>query len=564
MRARVLVLKEKMTAQKKGSSIRTGIIVGVVAATCVAAAAFAGSNGVIQIPGIGPRLELTRASTAPIFQPPPGAPLSFADIFERVSPAVVSIVVKSNVPVPNIQDQLRQQFPGLPPGILPFGPQGGDNGGDDEDTQEATAEGSGFFISADGYIVTNNHVVEDATDITVKLTDKRELKATVIGKDEATDLAVIKVEGRSFPFVNFENSATPRVGDWVISIGNPFGLGGTATAGIVSAYNRTLPEQSSTFVDFLQIDSAINRGNSGGPTFDVYGRVIGVNSAIYSPSQAGGSVGIGFAIPANVAESVTKQLIERGSIARGYLGARIQAYNKELAEGLGMNFPDGSGGAYIEEVVKDGPAEKAGLEQGDVVLSINGQKVADATALTRAVAASHTGDTLRLEVLRDGRTRTINVKSGSRPTEAELNAPAAGGRGGGKAPGRGGGEDKAAGPSVIGLELGSVDEGNRRQYSIPAGVTGVVVVGVDGSTQASRILKPGDVIQRAAGKTVTKPSEVQAAIASQLASNRTTILMIIRRGEDTASVLIPLDDKPGAGRGGGRGGAGGGAGRGGR
>jgi len=245
---------------------------------------------------------LIRASTAPIFAPPPGAPLSFADIFDKVSPAVVSIDVTSKV---DPRAAALGRIPGLPFELQPKGRggqgqgqgqdqdqgQGQDDGGGD--APAAMSSGSGFFISADGYIVTNNHVVENAAEIKVILKDERELVGTIVGRDEATDLAVIKVEGRGFPFVDFENSAKPRVGDWVIAVGNPFGLGGTATAGIISAYGRDIGE---TFVNYIQIDAPINRGNSGGPTFDIYGRVIGVNTAIFSPS--GGSVGIGFAIPA--------------------------------------------------------------------------------------------------------------------------------------------------------------------------------------------------------------------------------------------------------------------------
>ena len=281
---------------------KTGYLLGAVAGAGVMAAAVAGAG--VQLPSAHagmPQGGLIRASTTPIFAPPPGAPMSFADIFDRVSPAVVSINVTSRVD----PAALRQipGFGGLPFGGAPRGPQGEDDndsapGGRTERGQPRLptqqSSGSGFFISADGYIVTNNHVVENAETIKVVLKDESELEAEVVGRDEATDLAVLKVKGGRgpFPFVNFENAGKPRVGDWVITVGNPFGLGGTATAGIVSAYGRDIGE---TFVDYIQIDAPINRGNSGGPTFDVYGRVIGVNTAIFSPS--GGSVGIGFAIP---------------------------------------------------------------------------------------------------------------------------------------------------------------------------------------------------------------------------------------------------------------------------
>ena len=540
-----------MKTQRNNSPTRTGVVVGVVAASCVAAAAFAGA-GVLQVPGVGPRAGLNSASTAQIFQPPPGAPLSFADIFERVSPAVVSIVVEADVPVTR---QQVPQIPGLPPGfqIFPGQPEEDENAG--PRTRRATAEGSGFFISADGYIVTNNHVIENAREITVTLSDKREFKANVVGRDPSTDLAVIKAEGRNFPFVNFENSAVPRVGDWVISIGNPFGLGGTATAGIVSAYNRNLKnddEPASTFVDYLQVDSAINRGNSGGPTFDVYGRVIGVNSAIFSPSQNGGSVGIGFAIPANIAESVAKQLIEKGSIVRGYLGARIGPYDKDTAESIGRDFPEGSGGAFVSEVVAGGPAERGGLQEGDIVLTLNGQKVADHTALTRAVAGSKPGDNLRLEIIRDGRNMTVNIRSGTRPGEDELRDPngdrggAPGGRGGRGGRGSRGGdveEERQIGPTVLGVELGPIDAAARRQYSIPSGVNGVLVVASERKTPFAQSLMPGDVITQAGGKKVARPQDVLAAVASQKAGGRKTILLFIIREGESISGIIPLDEE---------------------
>ncbi|HEY8002676.1 MAG TPA: trypsin-like peptidase domain-containing protein, partial [Phenylobacterium sp.] len=286
------------------TSKKTGYILGAVAGAGVMIAAVAGAGMRLPVAHADSQARLIKASTAPIFAPPPGAPMSFADIFDKVSPAVVSINVTSRVDASALR-----RIPGFENFPFDLQPKGGQGDGDDGDsappqggrtdkgqpklpTQQSA--GSGFFISPDGYIVTNNHVVENAETIKVVLKDESELEATVVGRDEGTDLAVIKVKntGRQFPFVNFENAGKPRVGDWVIAVGNPFGLGGTATAGIISAYGRDIGE---TFVDYIQIDAPINRGNSGGPTFDIYGRVIGVNTAIFSPS--GGSVGIGFAIP---------------------------------------------------------------------------------------------------------------------------------------------------------------------------------------------------------------------------------------------------------------------------
>src|SRR6185437_12888876 len=263
-------------------------------------------------------------------------------------------------------------------------------------------------------IVTNNHVVENAESIKVVLKDESELEATVVGRDEGTDLAVIKVKAgsRQYPYVNFENAGKPRVGDWIIAVGNPFGLGSTATAGIVSAYGRDIGE---TFVEYIQIDAPINRGNSGGPTFDIYGRVIGVNTSIFSPS--GGSVGIGFAIPSDVADMVTKQLISGGKIQRGYIGATIQNFTPELAEAEGMGSQKG---AIVSDLVPGGPSARAGLLPGDVVVSINGAPVKTSIELTREVAKAKPGDVLRLDVIREGKHRMVEVRSGIRPSEKDL------------------------------------------------------------------------------------------------------------------------------------------------
>ncbi len=293
----------------------------------------------------------------------PGAPASFADIVAKVAPAVVSIDVEAK----------PSRDPAAFTGPAPFGGGGqeGGNGmpdlrqffGQQQPPQKMEATGSGFFISADGYIVTNNHVVEGADKITVRTNDDRKLTAHVIGRDSATDLAVIKVDGAGFAYVDFENKAKPRVGDWVIAVGNPFNLGGSATAGIVSALAR--PKVSgNSYVDYMQIDAPINRGNSGGPTFHVYGRVVGVNTAIFSPS--GGSVGIGFDIPADVAQSITQQLISEGKITRGYIGAMIQDVTPEIAESMGVGA---KAGALVADVTPAGPSATAGLKSGDMIMS---------------------------------------------------------------------------------------------------------------------------------------------------------------------------------------------------
>jgi serine protease Do len=534
---------------------KTGFIVGALAGAGVAAAALAGV-GLREASADNARPKLVQTAGPAIFAPPPGAPLSFADIFDRVSPAVVSINVTSKI------ERAAHGVPGVP--NFPFGidprrggrgaPGGG--GGDDDDgsdgppsgggddSNSAMASGSGFFISADGYIVTNNHVVENSTDIKVVLKDERELPAKVVGRDEGTDLAVIKVEGGNFPYVNFENSARPRVGDWVIAVGNPFGLGGTATAGIISAYGRNIGE---TFVDYIQIDAPINRGNSGGPTFDIYGRVIGVNTAIFSPS--GGSVGIGFAIPADVADSITKQLISGGKITRGYLGATIQAVTPEIADSVGI---PGKKGALVAELVPGGPAEKAGVMPGDVVLSVNGHPVKDSTDLTRQVAASHTGDTLSLVVMRAGSEKTINVKSGVRPSEADL------ARSQGQDPNATGPAPEvppAARPNALGLALGPLDEASRRRYGLSADVRGAVVENVAiGSDAAKKGLKRGDVVVRAGDHTITSPQDAVAAIDAARKAGRPSVLVFIYRDGRQLGVPIKIEDgkdskdgKPGKG-----------------
>jgi len=468
-----------------------------------------------------------------MFAPPPGAPMSFADIFEKVSPAVVSIDVTSRVDANSLR---------LP--NFPLGPNGKPGAPDDENEDGATgrprqqSSGSGFLISADGYIVTNNHVIEGADEINVTLKDGRELKAKLIGRDENTDLAVIKIEGSGFTFVTFENAAKPRVGDWVIAVGNPFGLGGTATAGIVSAYGRNLNDESSTYVDYVQIDAPINRGNSGGPTFDIYGRVIGVNSAIFSPT--GGSVGIGFAIPADVADGITKQLIANGKVVRGYIGAQIQNFTPEMSQALGLGSLKA---AVVKAVTPGGPAAKAGLMIDDIVLSVNGVKVESSTALTREVGRGAAGSLLRLEVLRDGRNRIIEIRSGVRPSNEELASSlrpdSDGGAGnGGKSPNA----PTVNRVQVLGMGLVPLDTAGRRRFGIAADVQGVLIDSLRADSDAAeRGIAVGNVITSVNLKAVRTPADVAAAVEAAKKAGRPTILLSVLFKGQLASVPVKVN-----------------------
>ncbi len=405
---------------KRGGKKRKGPLIGALLALVLVAG---GTAAVLLKPEVGePGKAVTRSAARP------GKAMTYAEVFERVSPAVVSINVTLTMD-PAAERQLPFGF-GLDddeePGREGRGPGGRGEAPQDGPAQER-ASGSGFFISPDGLILTNNHVVQEDGEIEVALKDGRELKATVIGRDETTDLAVLKVADpkdpkAKFPFVDFQDASKPRVGDWIIAIGNPFGFGGTATAGIVSAYGRDIGQG----VDFLQIDAPINRGNSGGPTFDTYGRVVGVNTAIYSPS--GGSVGIGFAVPADQAAAVARQLMSGKVIRRGYIGASVGSVTPGLAEAEGLEGV--KTGALVAGLTRGGPAERGGLKTGDVVIAVDGHKVETSGEMTRAVGKAKPGQIVRLTVIRDGRRRTVIVRTGTRPSEREL-AEREGRRGGG-------------------------------------------------------------------------------------------------------------------------------------
>ncbi|HEY1426845.1 MAG TPA: trypsin-like peptidase domain-containing protein [Caulobacteraceae bacterium] len=504
---------------------KTAFFVGALAGGSVAVAAVAGAG--MKLPAaIGLHGgSLIPASTAPVFAPPLGAPQSFADIFERVSPAVVSIHVTSKIDI----SALRKQIPGFenfPFEIVP-------KGDDDRPLPKQQSSGSGFFISSDGYIVTNNHVIDGAEDIKVVTKDGAELTATVVGRDEGTDLAVLKVNGHDFPFVSFETAVRPRVGDWVVAVGNPFDLNGTATAGIVSAYNRDIGQN---FVDYIQIDAPINKGNSGGPTFDVYGRVIGVNAEIYSPS--GGSVGIGFAIPADVAEQVTQTLISKGKITRGYIGATIESLSGDLADSWGMA---GRKGAQVTDVTIGGPAQKAGLAPGDVVVAVNGAPVKSNVEMTREVAKAQPGDVIHLDVFRDGKERTVDIRSGLRPSDQQL--AQAGGQTPDEEPGGGGAPAHPAtvGPAVLGMQFAPLDAATRGQFNIPESVKGgAVVASIKGTSDAAdKGLQKGDVIVQAGDHQVASAGDLAAAVTEWKKAGRASIPIAVRRGGQMLG-FVPL------------------------
>ena len=365
---------------------------------------------------VAPKVFSPEAGAQPIsIEAPHGAPLSFADLIEQVEPAVVSVNVVTEREVGRLADmeQFFEQFRGMP-GLDEFLEERRQEEEDQDEprTQEGRSLGSGFFISQDGYIVTNNHVVEGATEIEVVLKDGSELEAELVGTDPQTDLAVLRVKDKgTYPFVHFGTAQTMRKGDWVVALGNPFGLGDTATAGILSADGREIGPDS-PYTDFLQIDASINRGNSGGPTFDLNGNVIGVNTAIFSPT--GGSVGIGFAIPAELASEVTKSLIKDGKVSRGWLGVTIQDVTDDMAEAQGLAEVRG---AIIADVNDESPARKAGLKRGDVILSVNGRDTTDATSVTRMVGKLLAGSKNEFTVLRDGKRQKISVTVGERPVD---------------------------------------------------------------------------------------------------------------------------------------------------
>jgi serine protease Do len=445
---------------------------------------------------------------------------SFADVVDKVRPAVVSVKVKVDTPQVGLLDNNEGSGrENLPPQIEQFmrrffGDQPGMGQG--PRNRRVTGQGSGFFVSGDGYIVTNNHVVERATEVDITTDDGKTYTAKVVGADPRTDVALLKVDGHDFPWVKFSTTA-PRVGDWVLAVGNPFGLGGTVTSGIVSARGRDIG--AGTYDDFLQIDAAVNRGNSGGPTFNLAGEVIGVNTAIVSPS--GGNIGIAFAIPAETVERVVASLKETGSVTRGYLGVQIQAVTPEIAEGLGLKEAQG---ALVADVQGDTPAAKAGIKAGDVVLSVDGQPIKDARELSRRIAGLQPGATVKLNVLRDGKERTFEIVLSKLPEQRAAEKP--------NAPKR---EQQGSELPRLGLSLAPANS------VAGAGREGVVVTEVDPKGPAAeRGLKSGDVILEVAGRAVANPAEVRDAIGQAQKDGKGVVLMRVKSENGTRFVTVPV------------------------
>ncbi|RMF38008.1 MAG: DegQ family serine endoprotease [Alphaproteobacteria bacterium] len=460
----------------------------------------------------------TLAFAGPVAAQPADAPVSFADLAERLSPAVV------NITTTQVIARRDQDRPVVPPGS-PF-----------EDffrnfrnprrnqPQRATALGSGFIISEDGYIVTNNHVIEKADEITIEFFSGKTLKAELVGRDPKVDIALLKVESKEpLPFVKFGNSDLARVGDWVLAIGNPLGQGFSVSAGIISARNRAL---RGNYDDYIQTDAAINRGNSGGPLFNMKGEVIGVNTAILSPN--GGSIGIGFSMASNVVAGVVEQLKKYGETRRGWLGVRIQTVDESMAEALGL---DRARGALVAEVTADSPAEKGGVKAGDVIVTFDGREVDEMRDLPRMVAETEVGKEVDVEVFRDGESVTLKVtlgllEEGEVPARDRPRAP----------------EEPQPDVELMGLTLTTLSPEARDSLNLGEDATGVLVADVDPDSEAfEKGMRPGDLVLEVNQQQVRRPRDAERRVEAAREAGRNSVLFLVQRDGEPRFVALSLD-----------------------
>ena len=453
-------------------------------------------------------------------------PGSFADLSEKLLPAVVNISTSKTVTA------RRRAMPGFPPGspfedfFEEFFGQGMPNNNRGGRTRKRTSLGSGFIIDPEGFVVTNNHVIDDADEVKVTLHDDQVFTAKIIGRDEKTDLALLKIsDDKPFPYVPWGNSDKMRVGDWVLAIGNPFGLGGTVTSGIVSARARVLG--SGPYDDFIQTDASINRGNSGGPMFNLQGEVVGINTAIVSPS--GGSVGIGFAIPSMLASSVIDQLKKFGETQRGWLGVHIQEVTEEIAESLGLADKKG---ALVVTVSEDGPAKAAKILPGDVILAFNNKSIDEMRQLPRIVAETKIGSKVPVRVWRDGKSVTLYVKVG----ELQEN-------GGDVVSSRAQG-DKQATIKSLGLTLGNMTKEIQEKYQLPEGIQGVIIHDVMPESAAeNKGLTAGDIILEIYQRPVESVAQAVSRIQKHKKAGKKFVLLLVKRNNVTRFVALRFMDE---------------------
>ena len=453
-----------------------------------------------------------------------GAPESFADLAEELSPSVVNITTSTTIA--GVTDQARPQIPEGSPFEDLFRDFFNNGEGGQARPRRSSALGSGFVVSSDGYIVTNNHVIDKADEIVIEIFDGKELVAKLVGRDPKTDIAVLKVEASEpLPFVGFGDSDIARVGDWVMAIGNPLGQGFSVSAGIISARNRTL--RSGPYDDFIQTDAAINRGNSGGPLFNMSGEVIGVNTAIISPN--GGSIGLGFSMSSRVVGRVVKQLKEYGETRRGWLGVQIQDIDSDMAEALGLDKVSGA----LVSGVPEGPGADAGIQSGDVIISFDGVEVEDTRGLVTAVGNADVGKVVRVIIFRDGKTKTIKVTLGRREAaEKEKLVPVT------KAP------EKIKETEKFGMKLLTINSESRIQLNLPEDLEGVAVLDVSETSDAfEKGIRAGDVIVEAGRTKIADVNDISKIFEDAIEAGRKSILLLVLKGDNSRFVGLSLSEK---------------------